>query len=96
MQIDIFIPPAVDQDMDNVIGWLVRCKPANDCASLFGPRHEGWLFDDASDALAAAHRHQVGYEQHVVDDGVNSPELELGLAPCEASHAIIAVCRSHA
>lgn len=67
MKIDLFIPPAVD-DIDWSSGYLVRCKPENDCASLFGPGTGPGMYTALARAFrdAQAHAKTCPHEHAVV------------------------------
>lgn len=57
MKIDLYIPPAIDEDLGNTSGWLVRCKPENDCASLFSADSTLVMFPSTDEAMAALAEH---------------------------------------
>jgi hypothetical protein len=54
VNINVFVPPAIDPDLGNTSGWLVRCKPENDCASLFSFSDTTRMYGSLDEAIADA------------------------------------------
>lgn len=63
MKVDIYLPPACDSDLGNVSGWLLRCKPEHDCASLFSLDDTLPMGSSIDEVICATFAHVIDCEE---------------------------------